>query len=84
MDLWLGAGEGCLGGRLMEWREGGYNLGESYSFKALLFEKYKPQMNPCESRFTETGTRMTRIWRICTDTNSDSITGATYLSLLKY
>ncbi|MCG2735444.1 MAG: hypothetical protein L6282_03535 [Candidatus Methanoperedenaceae archaeon] len=31
-------------------------MGESYSFKALLFEKYKPQMMRPESR----------LWRACT------------------
>ena len=31
-------GRDVWAGRLMEWREGGFNLWESYGFKALLFE----------------------------------------------
>ena len=39
----------------MGWREGGFNFGEAYGFKALHFENKKPQMNPCERRFEATG-----------------------------
>ncbi|MFH0904079.1 MAG: hypothetical protein V1854_02675 [Methanobacteriota archaeon] len=41
-----GSPDGVAGGR--------FNFGESYDFKALHFEKYKPQMNPCERRFIVT------------------------------
>ena len=51
-----GRGREVWAGRLTGWRKGGFNLGESYGFKALHFEKYKPQMMRPESR----------LWRACT------------------
>ena len=39
----------------MEWREGGFNLWESYGFKALYFENQKPQMNEDERRYLING-----------------------------
>ncbi|MDO8726998.1 MAG: hypothetical protein Q7J35_13090 [Candidatus Methanoperedens sp.] len=44
-----------MGGLAEEVTRGGSNFGESYSFKALLFENKKPQMNADERRFTTTG-----------------------------
>ena len=46
---------GVRASRLMEWREVGFNFGESYGLKALLFENQKLHMNPCEGRFIVTG-----------------------------
>jgi len=51
-----GRGSEVWAGGLMGWREGDFDLRESYEIKALLFEKYKPQMMRPESR----------LWRACT------------------
>ncbi len=44
-----------MGGSADLGREGGFNLGEYCGFKALLFEKYKPQMNMYELRYLING-----------------------------
>ncbi len=69
-------------------------MGESYGFKALHFEKYKPQMNADERRFTATGNTDDadlmdfHRYEICVyprhPRDPRSIVNATILSLSKY